>query len=195
MTRTTYCLKGTFETGSRDEVSSFLERLNCRVLDEVSRKIDYLLIGGKRRGKEVDEAIEEACFLIEEGRQITLIQESHWVELLSRDAEAWALLSLVKAEAGKGMVRKPRRSVGPPPLWEGDHLVRFRYRNAKGEETDREVKLHRVSGENGQPEKLSGFCLYRNMNRTFIAANIVSAEVIDAESGEVGELKELLARL
>lgn len=195
MTRTTYCLTGTFDIGSIDEVSGFLERLNCRVLDEVSPKIDYLLIGRKRKGKDVDEAITEACCLIEEGRQITLIHESHWVEMLSRDTKAWELLALVKAEADSGMVRKPRRTVGPPALWEGSHLVRFRYRNAKGEETDREVKLHRVTGENGQPEKLSGFCLYRGMNRTFIAANIVSAEVIDAESGEVGELKELLARL
>lgn len=195
MTRTTYCLTGKFDTGSRDVVRGFLERLNYRVLDEVSPKIDYLLIGRKRGGFDVDEAITEACCLTEEGHQITVIHEEHWVELLSRDAEAWRLLSLIKAGEGEKMVRKPRREVGLPALWNGDHLVRFRYRNANGVETDREVKLHRVTGENGQPEKLSGFCLYRNQNRTFLAKNIIAAEVIDVESGEIGELVALLKRL
>lgn len=193
MTRTTYCLTGDFDTGSIEQMTRILTEFNYRVLPEMSRKIDYLLIG--RKTKACTPEIEQAVLLLQQGHQLTVTHENHWLELLERDLGAWQSLHRAKATNGELAPRKARKEKSANLLWEGAHLVRFRYRNAKGEETDREVKLHRVTGENGQPEKLSGFCLYRNMNRTFIAANIVSAEVIDAESGEVGELKELLARL
>lgn len=195
MTRPTYCLTGAFDTGSSEDVAALLAQLNCRVLDEVSPKIDYLLIGRKRRASDSTEAIEAAIQLLMQGHQITLLHENHWLASLGSDPEKWQHVVMAKASVGEKVPRKPRRASGPPALWEGDHLVRFRYRNAKGEESEREVKLHRVSGANGRPADLTGYCLLRKMSRTFKAANILHAEVIDGETGEVTGLKELLSRL
>ena len=192
MTRTTYCLTGTFDTGSLDEMTTILTAFNYRVLDEVSRKIDFLLVGKKTRG--FTDEMEQALALLRDGHLITVMHEDHWLEALGERLGAWQTLHQVDTLAAEPTPKRPRKAPANL-LWEGDHLVRFRYRNAKGEETDREVKLHRVNGENGQPEKLSGYCLYRNQNRTFFAKNIIAAEVIDVESGEVAELQALLARL
>lgn len=189
----TFCLAGSFASGSRRDVAAVLTKLNYRVVEDISGQVDYLLIGSGTAEK--SGAIDAALSLIFEGYRITLLHEDHWLEWLGNESEAvFDLLKDAVKLPDAGAYRKVP-SKAKDVLWEGDHLVRFQYRNSKGEESDREVKLKKVSGANGVPKDLSGYCMLRKMSRTFKASNVISAEVIDTESGEIGDLRELLARL
>lgn len=188
----TFCLAGDFACGSRRDVAAVLAKINSRVVEDISGQVDYLLIGANTKAG--NGAIDAALRLIYEGYRVTLLHENHWLEWLDSDPETFNVLKdAVRLPDASAYRKAPSRAKAV--LWEGDHLVRFRYRNTKGEESDREVKLKKVSGTDGQPVDLSGYCMLRKMSRTFKAANVIAAEIIDTESGEVAELRELLARL
>lgn len=193
MTRPTYCLTGTFELGTLRDVSAALNKLQCRVLEDVSSKVDYLLIGALTEGRTAP--MDAALNLIFEGRAITLLHEAHWLAGLGNCPEVVEILDKAR-QLPDGSAFKRAPSKAKTAAWEGQVLIRLRYRNAKGEESDREVRLHKVTTEpNGRPAALIGFCLMRQMNRTFKAANVVSTGIVDSESGDLSELQALLAKL
>lgn len=189
----TYCIAGSFVSGSRRDVAAVLEQMGNKVVEDISGQVDFLLIGTKTEAG--NSTIDAALDFLYRGHRITLLHEGHWLEFVESDPEAFAILKSAKALDDASAFKRPA-SKAKDVLWEGAHMVRFRYRNAKGVESERDVRLQKVTAEaDGSPAALVGYCTLRKMNRTFKAANVVSAEVIDVESGEVAELQALLARL
>jgi len=189
----TYCLAGSFVSGSRRDVAAVLEHLGNKVVEDISGQVDYLLIGSKTEAG--NSTIADALDFLYRGHRITLLHEGHWIGSLESEPEAVALLKKAAALEDASAFKRAA-SKAKDVLWAGSHLVRLRYRNAKGEESDRDVRLQKVTAEDdGRPAALVGYCMLRKMNRTFKSANVIAAEIIDTESGEVAELRELLARL
>lgn len=189
---TTYCLTGSFVSGSRRDVAAVLEHMGSKVVEDLSGKVDFLLVGAKTEAG--NSTVQAALDFLYRGHRITLLHEGHWLEEVERDPAAVSLLLQAKTLDDAGAFKRPP-SRAKDVLWEGGgHLVRFRYRNAKGEESERDVRLQKVTGENdGRPAALIGYCMLRKMNRTFKAANVVSFELIDDQAD--GELQTVLSRL
>lgn len=188
---TTYCLTGSFTSGSRRDVAAVLEHMGSKVVEDLSGKVDFLLVGAKTEAG--NSTVQAALDFLYRGHRITLLHEGHWLDWIERDPAAASSLSQAKAlDDAKAFKRAPSKAKGV--LWEGAQIVRFRYRNAKGEESERDVRLQKVTGENdGRPAALVGYCMLRKMNRTFKAANVVSFDLIDDQAD--GELQAVLSLL
>lgn len=75
------------------------------------------------------------------------------------------------------------------PLWSGKKRIAFRYVDAQGAETDRDLELHDIY-EDGGSVYLQGFSHLRNDRRTFRAERIIG-DVVDQETGEAASLEQL----
>lgn len=188
---TTYCLTGSFVSGTRRDIAAVLERMGSNVVEDMSGNVDFLLVGAKTEAG--NSTVQAALDFLYRGHRITLLHEGHWLAFVESDRAGASLLQQAKTlEDAGAFKRAPSKAKGI--LWEGANIVRFRYRNAKGEESERDVRLQKVTGENdGQPAALVGYCMLRKMSRTFKAANVVSCELIDDQPD--GELQAVLSRL
>lgn len=188
---TTYCLTGSFISGTRRDVAAVLEGMGCRVVEDVSRSVDFLLVGAKISAG--NSTIQAALDLLYGGHGITVLHELHWLRWMDSDQAAASLLQQAKGlDDARAFKRPPSKAKGV--LWEGAQMVRFEYRDSKGEKSERDVRLQKVTGEaDGRPAALVGYCMLRKMSRTFKAGNVVSLELIDDQLDS--DLQAVLARL
>lgn len=188
---TTYCLTGSFASGTRRDVAAVLEHMGSKVVEDLSGNVDFLLVGANTESG--NNTVHSALDFLYRGHRITLLHEGHWLEWIESDQAATSLLQQAKTLDDAGAFKRPP-SKAKGVLWEGAHMVRFQYRNAKGEESKRDVRLQKITGESdGRPAALVGYCMLRKMSRTFKAANVVSCELIDDHPDS--ELQVVLSRL
>ncbi len=77
-------------------------------------------------------------------------------------------------------------------IWTGAKQIRFNYRNAQGEYSDREVTVHKVvAGEDDT--YFVGLCHMRNEPRTFRLDRVYPRnKVTDTATGEINTLRKIL---
>lgn len=75
-----FCLSGTFQMGSKEEISSLIVSHGGVILNGVSRKIDYLIVGSRESLKwkygNYGTKVVKACDMIDQGYQIEIVEES-----------------------------------------------------------------------------------------------------------------------
>lgn len=81
-------------------------------------------------------------------------------------------------------------------IWTGSKQIRFAYRSADGDYTDREVTVHKVvSSGTGWSDDIYfvGHCHLRNEPRTFRLDRVRHRnKVVDTATGEIGTLRQVL---
>lgn len=89
------------------------------------------------------------------------------------------------------MPSRPEKPKRRATAWHGNKRVTFEYMDSNGDITTRDVSAVRVDHKNGETY-LVGYCMTRRATRTFRADRILG-EVIDMETGEVGEFDDIFA--
>lgn len=80
-------------------------------------------------------------------------------------------------------------------IWQGNKRIRFAYRNAVSDGTDREVSVRKVmSAGSGHDDDIyfQGYCHLRNEPRTFRLDRVKGRKVVDTATGEIGTLRQIL---
>jgi NAD-dependent DNA ligase len=85
----TFCLTGTFRSGLPEEITQSLATVSCQVRQEVSREVDYLLIGDETLGFTPE--MEEALSLLHDGHLIRVVHENEWLGILDRGLRGGAV--------------------------------------------------------------------------------------------------------
>ncbi|TLX57862.1 hypothetical protein DN826_06405 [Stutzerimonas nosocomialis] len=79
-------------------------------------------------------------------------------------------------------------------IWTGSKRIRFAYRNAMSDGSDREVTVHKVEAGSGHDDDIyfQGYCHLRNEPRTFRLDRVKGRKVVDTGTGEIGTLRQVL---